>query len=60
MNSDEIELEKYLIDKLMALVSETRIPAEVPDELILFTVLKYERDIIKRLKENKNATKNII
>ncbi len=45
---DKIELEKYLIDKLMALVSETRIPAEMPDELIYFTVLYYERDILAK------------
>ena len=39
--------EEYLIGKLTSLISETRIPAECPEVMLPFTVLKYTRDILE-------------
>jgi len=45
----KLEVEKYLTGKLLTLVNETRLPAEMPEELIYFTVYKYEKDILNYL-----------
>lgn len=45
-------LEKYLIEKLMALVSATRLPSEFPDEMIYFEVAKVEREILAKVRQH--------